>query len=69
VTHHHEENSSDIILVDMMDGQQYQITNMPAGSRALFPHFRSDGWFYFLVRSGEDEYILASDYALQLEKD
>ena len=68
VTHHHDGAKSDIILVDLMDGQSYDITNMPDGSRALFPHFRSDGWFYFLVRSGEEEYIVANDYALILGK-
>lgn len=67
VTHHHDGQKSDIILVDLTNGQQYQITSMPTGSRALFPHFRSDGWFYFLVRSGEEEYILASDFALTLK--
>ena len=38
--------------------------DVPAGTRALFPHFRSDGWFYFLVMDGERELIIASDAAL-----
>jgi hypothetical protein len=68
VTHHHDGAKSNIILVDLTTGLSYDITNMPDGSRALFPHFRSDGWFYFLVRSGEEEFIIASDYALILGK-
>jgi hypothetical protein len=68
VTHHHDGAKSNIILVDLTTGLSYDITNMPDGSRALFPHFRSDGWFYFLVRSGEEEFIVASDYALILGK-
>jgi hypothetical protein len=38
--------------------------------RALYPHFRADGWLYFLVRDGRGaqkrEYVLASDAALKL---
>jgi hypothetical protein len=69
VTHSYEEGRSDIILVDLLKGQQYQVTNMPEGTRALFPHFRSDGWFYFLVKgkSGDPEYVVASDLALLLQ--
>jgi hypothetical protein len=39
---------------------------MHAGQYALYPHFRSDGWFYFLVRdkNTNHEYAVASDAAL-----
>ena len=42
------------------------ITNMKPGQYALFPHFRSDGWIYFLVRdkNTNKEYAVASDAAL-----
>jgi hypothetical protein len=42
---------------------------MQPGQYALFPHFRSDGWIYFMVRTfgGETEYVVASDAALLLE--
>jgi hypothetical protein len=47
-----------------------RVTNMPAGAKALFPHFRSDNWFYFLVKdsTGEEkkEYMVASDLAVLL---
>jgi hypothetical protein len=46
---------------------------MPGGKFALYPHFRSDGWLYFLVRDtspdgDNDEFIAASDIALRIEK-
>ena len=43
-----------------------RITTMGAGQYALYPHFRSDGWIYFLVRDHDTakEYVLASDAAL-----
>ena len=61
---HHDGEVTNIILVDLMTGERHAITDVPAGTRALFPHFRSDGWFYFLVMDGERELIIASDAAL-----
>jgi hypothetical protein len=66
VTHHYENGTSNILLWDLLTQQKYQITNMVAGAKALFPHFRSDGWFYFLVRADNEEYIVASDFAVEL---
>jgi len=42
------------------------VTNVKAGQMAIFPHFRSDGWIYFLVRdlNSSKEYVVASDAAL-----
>lgn len=42
---------------------------MQPGQYALFPHFRSDGWIYFIVRTQNTstEHIVASDAALTLE--
>lgn len=62
-----QKGTANIILVNMVTGQRIRVTNMKPGQYALFPHFRSDGWFYFLVRdqgTGK-EYIVASDAALQ----
>ena len=70
VTHHYENGAANIYLVDLLTGAIHKITNMPEGVKALFPHFRSDNWFYFLVkdkRDGDKEYILASDLAVELE--
>jgi len=42
---------------------------MEPGQYALYPHFRSDGWIYFMVRTlGQgSEHIVASDAALRLQ--
>ncbi|MFO0750702.1 MAG: hypothetical protein U1F43_34285, partial [Myxococcota bacterium] len=66
VTHHYENDAANIYIVDMTTGERRQVTNMPAGRKALYPHFRSDGWFYFLVRGGDKEVVVASDAALVL---
>jgi hypothetical protein len=64
-----QSGSSNLYLVDLTTGVSKRITNMPAGQYALFPHFRSDGWIYFAVRStiDESEYFAASDAALVSE--
>jgi hypothetical protein len=68
VTHHYDGDKTNIVLIDLKDGSQRTITNMPANSRALFPHFRSDGWIYFLVKSPDGEYLAASDAAIRAAK-
>lgn len=57
--------SANIILVDLTTGARTRVTTMKAGQYALFPHFRSDGWIYFLVRdqNTNKEYAVASDAA------
>lgn len=68
VTHVYDGTTANIWIVDLRDGSRHQVTNMPAGHVALFPHFRSDGWFYFLVRNdeGNQRWMAASDAALML---
>jgi hypothetical protein len=60
--------TSNIILIDLVSGTRHRVTTMKAGQYALFPHFRSDGWFYFQVRdkNTNKEYAVASDAALGL---
>ena len=42
--------------------------NVPPGEFALFPHFRSDGWIYFVVRTiGQKEYFAATDATILRE--
>lgn len=55
--------AANVYLVDLTTGARTRITRMEPGQYALFPHFRSDGWIYFVVRTaGErDEHIVASD--------
>jgi hypothetical protein len=63
-----EFGASNLYLVDLRDGSVHLITRMNPGQYALFPHFRSDGWLYFVVRTLDgDEWFAASDAALLLE--
>jgi hypothetical protein len=50
----------------MLSGERKRITNMKPGQYAIFPHWRSDNWIYFLVRDKDSnkEYVVASDAAL-----
>ena len=53
--------------MDLISGERTRITNMQPGQRALFPSFRSDGWIYYLVRTGSlPEYVVATDAAIVL---
>ena len=60
--------TANIIVVNMLTGVRTRVTTMQPGQYAIFPHFRSDGWFYFLVRdtNSDKEYVVASDAALSL---
>ena len=62
--------TSNIFVIDLATGKSVQVTTMGAGQRALFPHFRADGWIYFLVKDSNvgKEYLLASDAILHLAK-
>jgi hypothetical protein len=68
-----DKGAADIYIADFVTGKKMRITRMKPGQFAIFPHFRSDGWIYFLVRDASDpnakkEYVVASDWALkQLE--
>jgi hypothetical protein len=55
-------------LVDLRTGTRTRITNMQPGQYALFPHFRSDGWIYIIVRTAgaTPEHVVASDAALHI---
>ncbi len=65
---------ADIWLYDILKKQSVRVTQTPPGTFALYPHFRADGWIYFLVREWDaagqvrSDYILASDAALQMAK-
>ena len=58
--------AANLYLFDLATGTSYRITNMGPGQYALFPHFRSDGWIYYIVRTEgtTPEHIVASDAAL-----
>jgi hypothetical protein len=62
--------AQNIWLLDLTTGVRTRITNMKPGQLALFPHFRSDGWIYFLVKDlrseTPNEYVAASNARLLL---
>jgi len=64
------QGAANIYLLDTKTGELRRLTAMHPGQYALFPHFRSDGWIYFMVRNAgsQTEYIVASDAALTLEQ-
>ena len=57
--------TANLFLLDLTTGTSRRITSMAPGQEALFPHFRSDGWIYFIVKGATaGEVIAASDAAL-----
>jgi hypothetical protein len=62
------EGSSNIVLADLATGKIQRITTVKAGQFALYPHFRGDGWLYFIVRdmNADTEFAVASDAALRI---
>ena len=60
--------AANIYIMDLRTGRPVRVTNMGPGQYALYPHFRSDGWLYFLVRTlgTTAEHVIASDAALFL---
>jgi hypothetical protein len=64
-----EKGAADLVITDFVTGKKQRITHMKAGQFALFPHFRSDGWLYFMVRDAsgatKKEFIAASDWAIR----
>lgn len=62
--------TANVFLLDITTGVTRRITHMNPGQSALFPHFRSDGWLYFIVKDDATpttETIAASDAALVYE--
>jgi hypothetical protein len=61
-------NTANIFVTDLVTGKLVQVTKMAAGQKALFPHFRADGWLYFLVKDSNTskETLVASDVALRM---
>jgi hypothetical protein len=62
-----EKGAADIYMADFVTGKKWLVSRMAPGQFALFPHFRSDGWLYFLVRDAntKKESIVASDSAIR----
>ncbi len=62
-----QKGASNVVLVDLSTHKTITVTHMNPGQYALYPHFRSDGWLYFLVRDANTgvEHLVASDLALR----
>ena len=62
-----DKGAADIYVADFVTGKKMRVTHMAPGQFAVFPHFRSDGWLYFLVRDGNTrkEYVVATDAAIR----
>jgi hypothetical protein len=62
--------ASNIVVVDLLTHATTVVTRMNPGQYALYPHFRSDGWMYFLVRDSNTgvEHVVASDAAILAAK-
>ncbi len=67
VTHHYENGTANLFLTDLVTNNVYRITDMPSDTKALFPHFRSDGWIYFLSTGAGGDAGMAINTALFLE--
>jgi hypothetical protein len=62
------QGGANLYLVDLLTGTTQRITNVKAGQYAIYPHFRADGWIYFIVRTTDlHEYFAATDAALRVE--
>jgi hypothetical protein len=61
--------AANVFLLEIATGTVRRITTMQPGQYAIYPHFRSDGWIYFIVRdrNRDREWMVASDAALSLE--
>jgi hypothetical protein len=62
-----QKGSSDIYMVDFITGKKQKVTKMGPGQFALYPHFRSDGWLYFLAVDyvASKYWVAASDWAIR----
>lgn len=60
--------SANVYVVDLLTGTRRRITRLGAGQFAMFPHYRSDGWLYFMVydRTRNERFVVASDASLRL---
>lgn len=65
------DGSADIYIVDLLgDLKPKRITKMGKGQFAQFPHFRSDGWLYFLMRdfNTNSTHVMATDALVRLRQ-
>ncbi len=64
------EGTSNLFLFDLWTQKLHTLTHMGPGQFALFPHFRSDGWIYFMAydqKAGQRR-LMAIDQAIMMQK-
>jgi len=61
-----DKGAANLYLIDLKTGDKTRITDVKPGQYALYPHFRSDGWIYFIVRTVNalGEVVAATDAAM-----
>jgi len=61
-----DKGGANVYLLDLKTGDKTRLTDVKPGQYALYPHFRADGWIYFLVRTADQngEVVAATDAAL-----
>jgi hypothetical protein len=64
-----EAGAANVILYDLLTKRWETVTAMGPEQFALFPHFRSDGWLYFMVYDARTKrrFLLASDLAVRIK--
>jgi hypothetical protein len=63
--------TANVFLFDLWTQKLQTVTHMGPGQFALFPHFRSDGWMYFMVydqNTGKRRFVAANNARLLQEK-
>jgi hypothetical protein len=63
--------TANIFLFDLWTQKLQTVTHMGPGQYALFPHFRSDGWMYFMVydqNTGKRRFVASNQAILLQEK-
>lgn len=61
--------ASNLVLFDLANGgKSYQITKLPSGMRALFPHFLANNMIYFQLQNGSsnETMVIATDAAARI---
>ncbi|MEM6957522.1 MAG: hypothetical protein AAF645_17650, partial [Myxococcota bacterium] len=64
------QGAANTYMLHLPTGEEHRLTFAEPGQYALFPHFRSDGWVYIVMRDSRGgsttEYIVASDAYFRL---
>jgi hypothetical protein len=60
--------SANVYVVDLYTGARRRVTRMGPGQYAMFPHYRSDGWLYYMVYEETlgQRFVVASDASLRI---